>query len=409
VARTPAAIVIDHDVQTRFEVKQAVRASGLSFAGESGFGQEAIALVTDTRPDIMFVALNSPMERPLRTIESLLALSPATPVIVYSNAPEVDAWRHAMRAGVRDLLVMPVRPEAVREAVVKSLAAEESRRLRRNGGRAAEALSAGTIITVFGAKGGIGKSTLSVNLSVAFAQQGTSAVVVDLDTGFGDVTAMLNVRAERTLREFVRDIDSVTRDDLREYVVRHADSGLDVLASPPALEWRSLSANDLRRAIEVLAKYYDKVVLDTSGALNDVSEVALDLATVVLWVTTSEFTSVRDSLDAIRALEALSIPRERMRVVLNASSPDDEIRAQTVQEVLQRDVFWQLPYDKRVRQGTHFGQPIVISAPNSVVARSFVDLATVIAGGRPRGEAPRGGALGWLAGRVARAEAEHGR
>lgn len=404
MARTPAAVIIDQDVQSRFEVKQAVRGSGLTFAGEAGFGQEAIALVTDTRPDIMIVAVNAPMERPLQTIESLLALFPDTPVIAYAKTPDVEAWRSAMRLGVRDLIPAPLRAETLRDAVVKAMAVEENRRLRTHGHVAAPA-STGTIITVFGAKGGIGKSTLSVNLAVSFAQQGTSVAIVDLDTGFGDVTAMLNLRAEKNLRDFVRDVDSIDRDDLKQYLVRHEESGLDVLASPPVLEWRGLAPEELRRGIELLAKYYDKVVLDTSGTLNDVSEVALDMATIVLWITTSEFTSVRDSIEAMRALEALSIPKERMRVVLNASSADDSVRPQTVQDVLQKDVFWQVPYDKRVRQGTHFGQPIVVSSPTSVAAKSFADLATLISGGRGTNGHKAAGGFKWRPGtRAVKAE-----
>lgn len=381
MARTPAAIIIDQDVQSRFEVKQAVVSSGLTLAGEAGFGQEAIALAGDVRPDLIFIALNSPMERPLQTIESLAAMLPATPMLAYAKAPDTDAWRNAMRAGIRDLIPMPLRPEALRDAVLKAMAAEENRRLRLHGDVEVQP-AAGTIVTIFGAKGGIGKSTVAVNLAVAFAQQGASTIIVDLDTGFGDVTAMLNLRAERTLSDLVRDIEHVGRDDLRQYVVLHEQSGLDVLSSPPVLSWRSLDLTGLRRVLETLARYYDKVVLDTSGTLTDVSEIAIDVATMVLWVTTSEFTSVRDSIDALKALDSLSVPRERTRVVLNASSADDGVRPETVQEVLQMDVFWHIPYDKRVRQGTHFGQPVVVSAATSVAARSFADLANVISGGR---------------------------
>jgi pilus assembly protein CpaE len=395
-------------MQGRFEVKQAVRSSGLSFSGEAGFGQEALALASDTRPDIMFVALNAPLERPLQTIESLLALFPMTPVIAYSSQPSVDAWRNAMRAGVWDLLPAPVSAEAVREAIVKAMASEESRRLRQQGDRTATP-AMGTIVTVFGAKGGIGKSTISVNLAVALAAQGTSVAIVDLDTGFGDVTAMLNVKPQRTLRDFARDHAQLGQQDLRQYLVRHEELGLDVLASPSALEWRHLPQEDLRASIELLARYYDKVVLDTSGTLNEVSEVALNVATMVLWVTTSEFTSVRDSIDALKAIDTLSVPRERMRIVLNASSPDDSVSPTTVAEVLQRDVFWQIPYDRRVRHGTHYGQPVVASAPQSAAARSIVDLATLISGGRVANGHSRQRGFTWLPrSRQARAETSQG-
>ena len=218
MARTPAAIIIDQDVQSRFEAKQALRTSGLTLAGESGFGQEAIALATETRPDIMFVALNTPMERPLQTVDSLQALFPATPMIAYAKSPDTEAWRSAMRAGIRDLVPMPLRAEALRDAVVKAMAVEENRRLRQHG-HAAYQPTAGTVITVFGAKGGIGKSTVAVNLAVAFAQQGASTAIVDLDTGFGDVTAMLNVRAERTLAELLRDAEHVGREPRQRAIV----------------------------------------------------------------------------------------------------------------------------------------------------------------------------------------------
>jgi pilus assembly protein CpaE len=395
VARTPSVIIIDQDLQTRFEVKQAVRSSGLTFSGEAGFGQEAITLATDTRPDIMFVALNAPLERPLQTIESLLALFPTTPVIAYSNAPGVDAWRNAMRAGVWDLMPMPVRAEALREAIVKAMATEEGRRLRQQGTRSTPP-AMGTIVTVFGAKGGIGKSTVSVNLAVALAAQGTSVAIVDLDTGFGDVSAMLNLQPQRTLRDFVRDREQIGQQDLRQYLARHEGLGVDVLASPAALEWRTVKPEELRPSLELLARYYDKVVLDTSGTLTEISEVALDVATIVLWVTTSEFTSVRDSIDALKAIDTLSVPRERMRIVLNASSPDDSVSSATVTEVLQREVFWQIPYDKRVRHGTHYGNPVVASAPESAAARSIVDLATVISGGRVANTNGRAPAFSWL-------------
>ena len=404
MAHTPAAIIIDQDVQSRFEAKTALRSSGLTLAGEAGFGQEAIALATETRPDIIFVALNSPMERPLQTVDSLAALFPTTPMIAYAKAPDTDAWRSAMRAGMRDLIPMPLKAEALRDAVVKAMAVEEHRRLRLHGQAPVQA-GVGTIITVFGAKGGIGKSTVAVNLAIAFAQQGASTVIVDLDTGFGDVTSMLNIRAERNLGDLVREVDRTDRELLKQYVTRHEESGLDVLASPPVLTWRTLDVGDIRRSIELLAKYYDKVVLDTSGTLNEVSEMVLEIATMVLWVTTSEFTSVRDSIEALRALDTLSIPRERTRIVLNASSADDGVRPQTVQQVLQMDVFWHIPYDKRVRQGTHFGQPIVVSSPQSVAAKSLTDLANVIAGGRASNTSkPKDGMRFWSGSREPKPE-----
>ena len=382
MAKTPAAMVVDQDIQTRFEIKQLVKASGLTLAGESSYGMEAITVARETTPDVLVVAVNEPMERPLQTVESLLSLMPETPVIVYSDSKEIETARRAMLAGARDFLPRPFGPEVLRESVLKAMEAEENRRLRKIG-QVDAAPTSGTIITVFGAKGGIGKSTIASNLAVALAQQRQHSVaILDLDNGFGDIAGMLDLKPERTLLDLVRDLDKVERDDLKRYLVRHDLSGLDVLGAPSILDWRKISADEVRRLVEMLAKHYDKIVLDTSGTLNEISEMAVDIATIVLWVTTTEFASVRDTLEAMRALKVLSYSSDRVRVLMNAISPDDAVRVSAVQDALQRDIFWQIPYDKKVRQGTHLGQPIVITAPQSVAARSFVDLATVISGGR---------------------------
>src|SRR5207244_2006166 len=103
------------------------------------------------------IAVSEPSERPLQTIDSLLSLLPDTPVIVYSDSREIDMARKAMLAGARDFLSRPLKPETLRESVLKAMEAEETRRLRKSGHIQAASTQA-TIITVFGAKGGIGKS-----------------------------------------------------------------------------------------------------------------------------------------------------------------------------------------------------------------------------------------------------------
>jgi pilus assembly protein CpaE len=392
VARTPAALIIDQDVQTRFELRQVVRASGLTIAGESGFGVEAVTVADQTHPDVFVIGVKEPMERALQTMESLDSLMPETPVVVYSDHGDIEIARKVMLVGARDILVRPVKPETLRDSVIKAMEAEENRRLRKTGQLPAAATQ-GTIITVFGAKGGIGKSTVATNLAVALAkQQQSSVVIIDLDNGFGDVAGMLDAKPDRNLLDLIRDIEKVDLADLNRYLAKHEYTGLDVLAGPPILDWRKISPDEVRQVIDLLAKHYDKIVLDTSGTLNEISELAVEMATMVLWVTTTEFASVKDTIEAMRALQLLSYSHERVRVVMNAISSDDGIRPSVVQDALQRDVFWQIPYDKKVRQGTHLGQPIVITTPQSVAARSFTDLATVISGGRvPRGTKMIGG------------------
>jgi pilus assembly protein CpaE len=265
--------------------------------------------------------------------------------------------------------------------VLKAMEAAESRRLSQSGVTLA-APAHGTVVTVFGAKGGIGKSTVATNLAVALARKQTgSVVIVDLDNGFGDVGGMLDVRAERTLLDLANDIERVEKDDLRKYVVSHS-SGLDVLAGPTVLDWRKVEPDQIRRVVDLLVRSYDTVVLDTSGMLSELCVTAIELATIVLWVTTTEFASVKDSLEALRALRQLNYSEERIRIVTNSITGEESVRPSAVSEAFQRDVFWSIPFDRKVRQGTHLGAPIVLTSPQSLAAKSITDLATLIAGGR---------------------------
>jgi pilus assembly protein CpaE len=391
MARTPSALIVDTDIQARFETKQVVRASGLTMAGECGYGMDAASTASELQPDVILVGVGEPMERPLQTIESLQTLMPETPILVYSESKDLDTARKAMMAGARDFLAKPIKPETLRQSVLSALLAEEKKKLRLTGTIPSTA-TAGTIVTVFGAKGGIGKSTVSTNLSVSMAQMERSSVcLVDLDNGFADLADMLDIKPERTLFDLVRDLDLIEREDISRYVTRHALTDLDLMAGPSLLEWRKLHRDDVRRAIELLARNYDTVILDTCGTLNELTEMAIEVATIVLWVTTTEYASVKDSLEAMRILRQLSFSQDRVRMVLNTISPDEGVTPAVVEEALQRDVFWVVPYDKKVRQSTHLGQPVVITAPQSAAARSLADLATVIAGGRvERGKRPSG-------------------
>ena len=98
MAKTPAVMVVDQDIQARFEMKQVVKASGLTLAGECNYGMEAITSAGEYHPDIVLVGVNQPMERPLQTVESLVGLLPDTPILVYSDSRALDSARTRARS-----------------------------------------------------------------------------------------------------------------------------------------------------------------------------------------------------------------------------------------------------------------------------------------------------------------------
>jgi pilus assembly protein CpaE len=392
MAKIPAVLVVDQDAKARYNVKRLVKHSHFNIAGEAGFGTDAVSLAVELEPDVVLLGMNEPVVRSLQTVDSLLNALPQTPVIVYSSSRDLDLARRAMLAGARDFLALPVNAEEMGKSIIAVLESEERRQLRLRGQTAAWGPQ-GSVITVFGAKGGVGKTTVAVNLAVALRQEtGQAVVLVDGDNGFGDVSGMLDMMPERTIVDLARDLSKVTRETLPNYLARHA-GGLDVLAAPAqTMAWRSVKPEDFRKAIEMLSKSHDIVVVDTAGILNDITLAALDSASLVLWVVTTEYASVRDSLRALEALRSTSYPEERIRIMVNDLATRDGVGASTIGDTLGHEIFWRVPFDQRVRRGAQMGEPAVLGHPSAPGARNLTDLARTVVGIRP----PRRGLFGRL-------------
>lgn len=380
MAKVPEILVVDQDPKARYEVKQLTKHAQLSIVGEAAFGTDAISMASDVKPDVIICGMSSPPERSLQTIEALLDVLPETPIVTYGWRDDSETVRLAMIAGARDYFAMPANAEKVLESVRSVLESEERKRLRLTGQTKALGPK-GLVITVFGVKGGVGKSTIATNLGVALATElAQSVVLVDGDNNFGDAAAMLDLKPQRNIMDLLREADAVERGNVTDYLTQHS-SGLWVLAAPrECLQWRSVTPERFRKVVTVLARRFDVVLIDTAGALGDLSLSALEEANMVLWVTSSDFSSINNSLQALETLEQLSYPDSRIRLMLNVTSADDGVRPAKIEEVLGRQFFWLVPYDREIRLGTQTGKPAVSAHRNSRGAQSIVQLAQALMG-----------------------------
>jgi pilus assembly protein CpaE len=382
MARVPEVLIIDQDPQARFEVKQLVRQAQLGFAGAAGFGTDGVSLAADTKPDVILCGIGRPPDRAIQTIEALLDILPETPVIAYARQEDVGVVRQTMLAGARDFLVIPAEVERLLDSIRSVLESEERKRLRLSG-QSKGIGPRGLTIAVFGAKGGVGKTTLATNLGLALASNfGQSTVLLDADNAFGDVAAMLDLRQDHSIVDFLRDIDKIDRASITDYLVRHP-SGLFVLPAPPdSFLWRTVTPDLYRRALQLVARRFDIVLLDSAAVLSDLSLMILEESNIVLWVTSTDFSSINNSLMGLQALQRMNWPETKIRLVLNTTTSDDGVRPGKIAEVLKRQFFWQVPYDRLVRAGTQVGKPAVLASPDSDGAQTIIQLAAALTGAK---------------------------
>ncbi len=380
--RNPSVLVVDQDADRRAEVVQMLAVSRFAVVGDAGLGVEAVSLARETAPEAIVVAVEEPIARALQTMETLGQTVPEVPLVSYAGRPDPYAMRAAMKAGARDFVFEPLSADVLAKSVRAALE-HAGERQRRQAGDApsVEHLTEGTVVTVFGAKGGIGKTTIATNLSTALVKRaGQSVALVDLDTRFGDVAIMMDVQVGQSIVDAARDIDRFTRDTARDYLSVH-QSGVHILPAPlDPSGWNSVTPDHIRAIARVLSQTYDFVVLDTPGTFNDIVGAALEAATLVLLTTSMDMASIKDTVLALNMLRSWSYPGEKVKLTINRANLANSVREEDVERTLSTKVFWRVPYDPTVMAATQIGQPIVMAKPRSKAAVSISDLATRLAG-----------------------------
>ncbi len=381
MAGNPRILVVDQDFETRAELQKDLVRAQFIVVGGVGYGAEALSLAAELKPNVVLVGVEEPAVRAHQTIESLTEILPTSPVLAYSSMTDADSARKSVVAGARDYLTKPLKPEVVVKAVQAALAQQERRQALQSGEPGSNLKSAGMVITIFGAKGGIGKTTTATNLATAFvAINAGSAVIVDVDTVFGDAAMMLDVPVEMSLVEAADKVDELDRESLGSYLTRH-QSGVKVLPAPfEPIDWRNVSPEAVGKLLTLLAQTHDFVVVDCPATFTDLVAVALEKATVVLLMTSLDITSIKDTTTALKLLSGGINNDDKIKLIVNHATNANSLREDDVSKVLRREVFWSIPHDEGIASSAQVGLPVVIDRPQSSVSTTITELAAMLAG-----------------------------
>lgn len=143
-----------------------------------------------------------------------------------------------------------------------------------------------------------------------------------------------------------------------------------------------MTPQHIEKIIELLAQTHDYVVIDTPGTFNELIAATLELANVILLITSMDIASIKDTALALEMLRAAGVSEDKVKLTINHSTASNSLREEDVARVLEYDVFWRIPHDLSVSSSTQLGQPIVIAKPYARVSRSIIDLAHALTGTR---------------------------
>jgi pilus assembly protein CpaE len=378
--RAVQILIFDESPGSRAGLRAMLAGTDVNVVGETSPGPEGFNLVRDLRPDVVLLNMEEPLVRALKTLEALVTNFPEIPVIAISSLASREHMRKAMLAGARDYLAKPLNRTELREALDNVVRVEEKRQFFRQaqGGSAPEH---GSLVAVFGPKGGVGKSTIAVNLGIAMAKAKQRVCLVDLDLEEGADALMLNLVPKKGMLDVPFGQPQLDPEVLKSYMTEHP-SGLHLLAAPVDLAGRDDRGHrlDFPRLLEALTSIYEYVVVDTPSSVNENVRLLLRSATYVLVVTSLEIPSihvVKKHLDTMRYWE---FAKDKIKVVMNVANCSNSVKKGDIEEFLDLPVFWTIPNDPKVGEANQQGQPLVELSPKSKAAEAINSLHYTLTG-----------------------------
>ncbi len=330
----------------------------------------------DQHADEYVVALGPsvPLEAALAAAEELRIARPTVSVVLVRTVLDTDLLTQAMHAGIRDV-VSDADDKALTKAVER--AQQLFLALRGPGG----ARQVGRIVTVFSPKGGVGKTTASVNLALALADKGSRKVcLVDLDLAFGDVAITMQLFPTHSIEQAVGSEDSVDLAMMEALLTRHEDS-LTVLAAPAHPDVRErVTPLLISRILRALRDGFDYIVVDTSPSFDDATLTALDETDECVVVATLDVPTLKNVKMALETMDMLNIARGHRHLLLNRADSEVGISVEKVENILGMPVVAQVATAMDIVAATNSGTPIITGKPSHAASRAFVELATSVTG-----------------------------
>jgi pilus assembly protein CpaE len=343
-------------------------------------------VVAQTHPDIGVVALDADPDKALKLVEQLAATSPQCSILVVSGSTDGTLILRAMRAGAKEFLTKPVKLEDLVGAL--------ERLSERQFGKGEGKVRGSQVIAVCGATGGVGTTSLAVNLGCCLASDAKNSVcLVDLDLSLGDADVFLDAIPDYTLVDVAQNVTRLDFALLKRSLTKHS-SGLFLLPRPVQLEDAvHITTDDLQRMIGLLKATFTHLILDLSKGYSALDMVALETATQVLLVTQLDLPCLRNVVRLMMSFGEINGLKDKIKIVVNRVGLDaGQISMKKAQETIGREVFWQLPNDYRtMSEVRNNGVPLIDQAPKAAVTQSIIELAEYFtSGASPKKEGAEG-------------------
>ncbi len=357
--KLPTLLIVDDDDAVAEMLEVMLRNAGYEVR-RAVSGEEALQQIYKAPPDALICDVLLPGIDGYTLCKRVRQhpLTKTLPILMLTAQGDISAKIAGFEAGANDYLAKPFEPPElvyrVKNLLARAASEAPSAPLRR-----------GKIIAVFGAKGGVGKTTMAVSLALAIRLRTRQRVIiVDADLTFGDIAVHLNIAPTRSIVDIVRSGDEIEREMVNQVLLPHP-SGLQALLAPPRPEEAELVSPDhITRILDLLAVSADYVVVDCQTSYDDRTLSVFDRADHVLLVITPEIGPLKNTSLFLNLANQLGINPNAISIVLNRANSGVGIGVSEIERVLRRKInFHVISGGQPVVTSVNRGIPLILEQP----------------------------------------------
>lgn len=322
-------------------------------------------------PSIVFLVSN-PDYDVYELAQSLTLNHPLVSVLLLDQKGEINI-KQAMRAGAADVLNLhdgETRILADIQETLEVLEQKASLQQQSNFEQGNKTYNA-RIMTICSTKGGVGKTTLAVNLAAALSRKELKVAVVDMNLQFGDLPLFLDIRPKRTIYDWVKEEYGRTDGDIEPYL--EEKGGIHILSAPLRPELAEVITEEhIRTALEELRMRYDVVLIDSGASLDERLLTALEKSQDILLMTYLDLPTLKNTKQLLDTLDSLSM-RGKVKVILNRDRKQKGLNQEMAEKIIGLPFSLKIPNMEKVVTGSvNEGKPFIHTKAGSRIAKSIV-------------------------------------
>lgn len=365
-------VIIDSDTTALESIEAALKpfSETISIAGTVDNFSDGVKAIEKTSPNVVILEVHD-IQRGIQEVQLITSKFPRTSVIVSSAEKSSDWILSLMRAGAVEYMLRPITQEELKQALQKVG--------RFIFAKPAEEVLTGKIISVYYPTGGMGTTTVAVNLAASLALEGTRVALVDLNLFSGDISTFLDVNPTYTLSSVTSNIDRLDANFLMSVMTRHS-SGPFVLTEPLDVDDAiSITPEQVQRILKFLRGVFNYVVVDLGGHLAGCNMAVFESSDLILFTTALSLPALKNTKRYLTALERKGFRRDRVKLVVNRFLQKADIQIKDAEKVLGVTVFQIIPNDYlEVVTSINKGIPVVTMSPRSEVSKAIMNLAELV-------------------------------